>query len=362
MKQFKILIFSVLFIVSTLEVIAMNGSEKTTETTSTDDLDLSKMIVPTDTSFFFKDSNYYNWCNSILKDEQGVYHLFYSRWPKVNSFTSWLTHSTIAHATASSPQGPYTFQNTALNPRGTNFWDCYSTHNVRVIKENDTYYMFYSGSNSGKITFSQSHIDEIGHKGYAHKDWKTLRSSQRSGVAKSKSLNGPWIPLEKPVVEPSGPIGVVAVNPTVAKGPNDLYYMMLKGDDVRKSGIRLIQAIATAPNPEGPYSIYNKSAFDELRTEDAFMWYDNNRKRFYSVFHVHGGDFIGLITSENGLDWEKAKHYYVCKKEIKLNDGTVIAVDNMERPSIYFENDVHKILSFAIKKGDNAFIVMFNLK
>lgn len=47
--------------------------------TEKDDLNLSLMIQPADSSLFVRDNQYYNWCNSIIKDSDGKYHLFYSR-------------------------------------------------------------------------------------------------------------------------------------------------------------------------------------------------------------------------------------------------------------------------------------------
>ena len=39
---------------------------------STDDLNLSAMIQPADPALFVHDSTYYNWCNSIIKDDDGT--------------------------------------------------------------------------------------------------------------------------------------------------------------------------------------------------------------------------------------------------------------------------------------------------
>ena len=55
----------------------------------------------------FKTEGYYNWCSSILKTNDGMFHLFYSRWPKKLGFNAWLTHSAVAHATSKNPLGPW---------------------------------------------------------------------------------------------------------------------------------------------------------------------------------------------------------------------------------------------------------------
>lgn len=164
------------------------------------------------------------------------------------------------------------------------------------------------------------------------------------------------------MIEPHGPIGTVTVNPAVCVGPDNRYYLIIKGDDKKAQKPRVIQAIGTSDKPTGPFRLEDKPAFDDIPTEDVSMWYDGNRKRFYAIFHAHGGDFIGLITSEDGTNWEKAKHYVVCKKEVPLNDGTIMKVDRMERPFVYVENGEPELLAFGVKKGNDAFIVFFKLK
>lgn len=328
---------------------------------TTDNLNLSAMLQPADSSSFFSDSLYYNWCNSIIKDQKGIYHLFYSRWPKSIGFFSWLTHSEIAHTTASSPFGPYKRGETVLKSR-TGFWDAVTVHNVKVEKFNDLFYMYYTSTNTRPEHLSSIMLEEIGKTGYSHKYWPLLRNNQRTGVAISASLNGPWTRKDNSLIEPGGPIGTVTVNPAVAKGPDGKYYMIIKGDDLTKVPPKAIQAVGISEFPDGPFVIEKKPAFADIPTEDVSMWYDKERKRFYGVFHAHGGNFIGLITSEDGKNWEKAHNYIVCKKEIPMADGSILKVDRMERPFVYIENGKPLLLCVAVKKGNNSFITFFKLQ
>lgn len=327
----------------------------------TDDLNLSSMIQPVDSSSFFRDPDYFNWCNSIIKDDKGTYHLFYSRWPKSIGFFSWLTHSEIAHTTAKRPEGPYKRGKKVLTGR-PGYWDAVSVHNVKVRKFDDAYYMYYSSTNTGREDLSNSILKDIGRTGYSHPYWILLRNNQRTGVATASSLNGRWKRKDKPMIEPHGPIFTITNNPAITQGEDRRYYLIIKGDDVIGEKRRLIQAIGTSDYPDGPFKLEEKPAFSDIPTEDVSMWYDKERKRFYAVFHAHGGDFIGLITSEDGINWRKAKHYKVCKKEIPMADGTIMKVDRMERPFVYVENDVPTLLCFGVKKGDDAFIVFFKLQ
>ena len=59
----------------------------------TDDLNISSKVTKVSEDQIFKTEGYYNWGSSIIKDQEGVYHLFYSRWKKEYKFTGWLTHS-----------------------------------------------------------------------------------------------------------------------------------------------------------------------------------------------------------------------------------------------------------------------------
>lgn len=306
---------------------------------STDDLDLSSRIRPADPALFVHDTLYYNWCNCIIRDDEGTYHLFYSRWPKSIGFYAWLTHSEIAHATAKSPEGPYTAGKTVMKGR-KGHWDGISVHNVKVCRFDGRYYMYYSSTNSGREKLSDQDLVAVAKTGYSHPLWPLLRSNQRTGVAVARSLDGTWRRAGDPMIEPHGPIRTVTVNPSVCRGGDGLYHLIIKGDDAKAEGQRLIQAAGVSERPDGPFRLCEQPAFADIPTEDVSMWYDEGRKRYYALFHAHGGDFIGLITSKDGISWQRARNYEVCKKEVPLADGTVMHVDRMERPFVYVEDGV----------------------
>jgi hypothetical protein len=46
------------------------------------------------------------WGGSLVKGQDGFYHMYYSRWPK-NLGWAWVTHSEVAHAISNSPFGPF---------------------------------------------------------------------------------------------------------------------------------------------------------------------------------------------------------------------------------------------------------------
>ena len=73
------------------------------------------------------------WGGSLVKREDGLYHMFYSRWPKAPGW-NWVTPSEIAHAVSESPFGPFTFKEVTLPIRGAKYWDGLCTHNPTIHK------------------------------------------------------------------------------------------------------------------------------------------------------------------------------------------------------------------------------------
>src|SRR5262245_42584521 len=56
----------------------------------------------------FRMEGYWVWCGSVIKGDDGRYHLFASRWPKDITFhPGWMTSSEIVRAVADRPEGPY---------------------------------------------------------------------------------------------------------------------------------------------------------------------------------------------------------------------------------------------------------------
>lgn len=303
----------------------------------------------------FKTDGYFNWGSSIIKEREGKYHLFYSRWKKQYGFHGWLTHSEIAHATSRSPSGPWKYKETVLRGSGQGNWDAITAHNPKIKYFEGKYYLYYIGTNMGGKDYTDGELVETAKTGYAHPNWKILRPNQRTGVAVSNSLNGPWTRMDKPLVEPSGPIVTLTVNPAIDRGKDGKYYLIIKGDKPNEKRFIRNQAVGISEHPDGPFEIQEKPVIDYMDTEDMSIWYDENRDRFYGVFHAH--NYIGLVTSVNGTDWEKANEFVLKNKEILLEDGTVIGPDRMERPFVYHENGQPQVLSVAVKKGEESYTV-----
>lgn len=326
----------------------------------TDDLRLYDNFQELSSDNIFKTEGYYNWGTSIIKGKDGKYHLFYARWEKKYSFYGWLTHSEVAHATSKNPTGPWKYKETVLKSRGGNHWDAITAHNPKIKYFEGKYYLYYISTNMGEQPVTDEELMETSKVGYSHPNWKILRPNQRSGVAVSNSINGPWKRMGKPLIEPSGPITTLTVNPAIDRDKAGRYHLVVKGDKPNETRFIRNQAIAISDSPTGPFEIQETPVIDYLDTEDMSIWYDKNRERFYGVFHAHG--FIGMVTSADGVHWKKSNEYVLMQKKVMMKDGSTLLADRLERPFIYHENGKPKVLSLAVKKGNASYSIFIPIK
>lgn len=305
-------------------------------------LDLGAMIQPYDPAISaYADMGYHCWDPQITKGEDGRYYLVYSRWRKQGG--DWLTTSEICMAVSDQPAGPYQHLKVLLTGRGPGHWDELMACNSKIKKFGDKYYLYYISSTSSPTRIQ-------------------IRNSQRTGVAVGSALTGPYKPLDAPIVEPSPPVNALTVNPTVERMPDGRYLMMLKGDRnphpaTESKPQQRVQGLAIADKPTGPFVIQPELAIKDFDTEDAEMWWDAGRRRFFAVFHAHR--YVGLIESTDGLQWRPAKHPRVVNgNRLRRADGTELRTQEpLQRPGIFIENGVPRVLCLAVPVRDNWHIV-----
>jgi hypothetical protein len=326
-----------------------------------DDIYLDELISPLSAENIFLTEGYFNWGGSIIKGKDGLYHLFYSRWKSEYEFTGWLVYSEIAHAVSEYPSGPWEYHSTALKGRGRGHWDAITAHNPKIKYFEGKYYLYYVSTNMGNQEYTEEELLETAVTGYSHPNWSILRPNQRTGVAVSSSMDGPWERFPGTLIEPSGPITTLTVNPAIAQGADSLYYLIVKGDKPNEERFIRNQAIAIGKGPDGPFEMQEKPVIDYMDTEDMSIWYDSSRKRFYGIFHSTEG-FIGLVTSLDGVNWEKARDYKGIPKKLAMQDGTTLVPLRLERPFIYQENNELKVLCLAAKEENTSFTIFVPLK
>ena len=331
---------------------------------------ISDKIQPLSNENIFGDTAYYNWCNSVIKGDDGKYHLFYARWKKSNSFEAWLTHSTVAHAIADQPEGPYHYVNTVLDFEKDTYkkGSMITAHNPKIKYFNGKYYLYFISTQLNH-EISNEELIKVG-KIASHRsnpDRRCLRESQRTYVAVSNSINGPWKVNPTSLLEPTGPIRTLVVNPAITQGPDKRFYLIVKGDKPGTTKFLRNQAIAISDYPDHGFVIQPEPVIEDWDTEDVSIWYDHKTLRFYAVFHAH--KYVGMMTSKNGIHWEKATDFVLSKKCLKRTEGKEpIRPNRMERPFVYVEDGEPKVLCMACmvydKKSEkeDTFIVFAKLK
>ena len=337
---------------------------------NTDNLNLANKILEVDKENILSNPSFHNWGSSIIKGEDGKYHLFYAQMSKKIGFKSWLTDGIISHAVSDSLTGPYVHKEVVLRGRGFGYWDAYTAHNPRIKFFDDKYYLYYISTNTGDRVLTNEEFNQARNEVIPNEFRSLVRMNQRIGVAVSESINGPWKRFNQPIVEPSGPITQITCNPTVAKRPDGGYIMILRGDKPNieysngkwpdQNELIRSQAIAFSDSPLGPWVIQPKPAVGNLNSEDPTIWYDSNRNRYYGIFHAFG--FMGMITSVDGINWKEAKNYKILDKAINKSDGTKINANRLERPFVYVEDGLAKALTVAVlEKNQNSYSLIIPL-
>lgn len=321
---------------------------------SAQDLDLASMIRPAAPTAKFVDPDYYIWCGSMVKGDDGKYHLLYSRWPRKLWHHAWVTHSEVAHAVADSPCGPYKHVDVALPARGPEFWDGHCTHNPTVIRARDgKFYLYYMG-NRGDLKLEGKKLNMV------------HRNNQRIGVAVADSPAGPWKRFDKPLIDvtPGGMDSLMTSNPTVCQGPDGKFVMVYKGVADKKPlpfGGPVLLLVATSDNPTGPFVKHDKPVFVKegvnFAAEDPFVFYYGQKYR--AVVKDNAGHFTpagkSLIQFESpdGLNWQLCPKPLVSKIEVKWQDGTTQKLNSLERPQVWLNEKGLPAALFCAVDEDN---------
>ncbi|HNX78651.1 MAG TPA: sialate O-acetylesterase [Prolixibacteraceae bacterium] len=333
----------------------------------TDHLDLFSMVQPVPQANKFIDTGYYVWCGSVTKGDDGKFYMLYSRWPLTDGFESWPVTSEIAVAVSNHPGGPFKHLKVALPARGTQFWDGSATHNPTVTKHQGQYYLFYMG------TSCTAPIKK--HEGYTH-NWWLYRNTQRIGVAVADRPNGEWKRLDKPVlsVSPDSTAfdALMVSNPAATFDDKGrvilLYKQVCKTSKINGGAVRF--GVAFSDSPFGPFVKHDKPIFevndggkDWMVAEDPFVWFQNGT--YLAIVRDVVGKFTGdggawaLMVSQNGTDWQPAKHPKVIGSTFYW-EGGVAGASKLERPCLYLENGVPKFL-YGATRADKAQTMSFNV-
>jgi len=352
------------------------------------------------------DDQYFVWGGSVVKGDDGRYHMFYAIFDSGDSMPkfsdSWLLSSKIAYASSDYPDRGFVFQKIVLRGASADgnadAWDAQGVHNPHIKKFNDKYYLYYIGSRDP----GERSEGDPGARLNARNRIQQVQSVAVIAVDHLEDLiDGNFIRPVSPlmtartrvktenVIDPS-PEGTVAlpdnlimVNPTVEYRPSDQKYLLYFKGNLYDPSWRGVHGVAIGDRPAGPFEPQDQIMF-EMRTpegkiasaEDPYVWYHPASELFYAVFKDFRGHFTGdksglaIMISHDGINWELHPQRLFSLKELPLTDGSSIKVSNLERPQFLINEKGEPIAMYAAcsvdpcspKTDGSTFNVQFGVK
>ncbi|WP_165747871.1 glycoside hydrolase family protein [Cellulophaga sp. Z1A5H] len=314
----------------------------------------------------FEMEGYWVWGSSVVKGNNGIYHMYASRWPKFLPFhPGWMIASEIVHATSKTPEGPYKFQDVALGTRGAQFWDGRSSHNPKVVKYKDTYILYYMGSTHPFEEVTEENIDEFS----LQSKWCIAgRWNKRIGMAISKSPDGPWERYDTPIlaVKPNTFYSYLTSNPSPLIKEDGSVVLLFKGRNYKDDGISnadMSIGVATASSFVGPYTVVRDTPLFSTEhlgeIEDPHIWSDT--EGLHMVAKDQRGKITGvagdglLAHSKDGIQWEVDPNPKAYTKLVKWDSGKTTKQGQLERPFVLVEDNVPTHIFFATMDGPGGF-------
>lgn len=313
-------------------------------------------LLPAPLGGGFAMEDYWVWCGSAIRGEDGRYHLFASRWPRALAFTPhWLTNSEIVRAAARTPEGPYRFEEVVLGARGEKYWDGRMAHNPTIHRWRGLYLLFYTGS-----TYRGQTPTPARPAGPGSPVRMEARANQRIGVAVAESVKGPWRRMDKPLLEPrpGNWDALMTTNPAPCIHEDGSVLLVYKSAKDQQGLLEM--GAARAPRWDGPYRrVPDTKLFDFSATgdhvEDAYVWREDGRYQLL-MKDMRGGICgergAGIhATSPDGAKWTISKPPLAYSRKVLWSDGAVREQRNLERPQLLIENGRPTHLFLATATG-----------
>ena len=318
--------------------------------------DFIKNLLPAPVNGGFAMPGYWVWCGSVIKGEDGRYHMFASRWPQTMKFApGWLFHSEVVRASSDSYLGPFRFEEVVLPVRDKMFFDGRTTHNPVIRKYGGKYLLYYMGCS---YHFTPDETDQNEGERYLEA-WY----NKRIGLAVSDSVLGPWKRPDVPLFEPRKDNWDFYgnTNPAPCIMDDGRVYMFYKAMTKDR---HLNIGLATAENFAGPYmrsdyQLHFSSLSGAADIEDPFLWHQDG------VFHILAKDLTGKICGEkyagihafskDCIKWELPDQPKAYSRKVRWDNDSVTEQGALERPQLLMENGVPVCMYAATSRGDTGY-------
>jgi len=322
---------------------------------------IAERMLPAARNGGFRMDGYWVWCGSVIRGEDGKYHMFASRWPQsLPMHPGWLVASEVVRAVADTPEGPYAFQEVVLPARGAEYWDGRSTHNPHITKHGDRYLLYYMGT-------THPLPDPTEGDGYNLDDPRCIvaRSNKRIGLAVANHITGPWERMDKPVlsVRPGKFDSFLTSNPAPVVHEDGSVLLIYKARKYEGNVHgQMTIGVSIAPHYLGPYRVMTEEPVfppDQFHIEDPYVW------RTAEGYELIAKDMDGTICgekyggihalSEDGMHWRLSDTPKSYSRTVTWDDGTEQTLGNLERPFLLFQDGRPTHLFAAVSDGRNGF-------
>jgi hypothetical protein len=265
------------------------------------------------------------WCGSAIRGDDGLYHLFASRWPEATGFPEgYRQHSEIVRAVSENPLGPYRFEDVVIAKRAAGKWDSAMAHNPAIYRVGNQYVLYYIGADEGS-------------------------AYRQIGVATAPSLYGPWARRDEPLG-----LGVRddANNPSACFAPDGSLRLVW-----RNAALKV--CISTAPSFEGPFRLENGDVWPKAKLEDFFFFRQDGAWRIVCEDNVgavsgHERWGVGLESADGIAGWKPWEKPVVYDHQVRWTDGGAFTPVRRERPWLLLENGGATQLFTGVWDGKRA--------
>lgn len=287
-------------------------------------------IMPRDTANGLEDTDLSHWCYwdcSIVKDDNGNYHMYASRWGQENAHSpGWRIHSKGVHAVSEDVMGPYKDLG-IIWPQ----WNDGKGSNVIGLRMHD-----------GRYAMVTSEIT-------------------RGEVFVSDNPDGPWEFLGAIEVDHNGfSPGLARYNG--GKGNMSNVMIILRHDGRYMIVPRSTAIMISEDGILGPYKIMSDRVYEDMpeipqsRMEDPTCWYSGGM--YHMLVNHWPGKTTYHFSSEDGIhDWKYRGIAYRKDESIfRYTDGTVDEWPIVQRPTAYTEDGHITHFNFSVldvSKGED---------
>jgi len=264
-------------------------------------------------------AGYYLWGSTVIRGEDGRYHMFVTRWPTdtgrdmtASPTAGHYGYSEICRAAADTPEGPYAFEQVVL-ARREDSWDSVSCHNPAIVRFADTYVLYYCGYSGRK----------------------------QIGYATAPSVYGPWQRIDQPIFPAD--VGN-RNNPCACVTPDGDLLVVFRAESMRLYAAR-------AASYEGPYRVHGQPLF-EHPTEDPCVWHNGECFEMVvedNVGHYTGSRLNGIhVRSDDGFRWTPMDPILAYGHPIRMDDGSC-CYGRQEKPWVLVGDDGVPTHLFLVK-------------